>query len=187
MPQDPTPIVTGVARQATAREFVAVLFRRRWLVLGLFLVTTATVLVMSLTATSAYESAGRVLIKRGEKESVLNANRQIYNDWEEELSSEMEIMKSQPVLDRAREKLAALPGPPTRLKPGQLSCEVMGKSNVIAIAYTDRDPGVAQRCAQSVIDAYMEYRQNNLMLGDPKQFFNAEIARVDEELRRLTE
>ena len=187
MSLEPTPTVIGVARQATAREFIAVLFRRKWLVMGLFLVTTATVLVMSMTATRVYESTGRVLIKRGEKESVLTANRQIYNEWEEELASEMEIMKSQPVLDRARELLAAPPGPPPPFKAGQVSCEVMGKSNVIAIAYTDRDPAVAQRCAQSVIDAYMEYRQNNMMLGDPKQFFNAEIARTDEELRRLTE
>lgn len=187
MTLEPPPTVTGVARQATAREFIAVLFRRKWLVLGLFLVTTATVLVISLTTTNVYESAGRVLIKRGEKESVLTPNRQIYNDWEEELASEMEIMKSQPVLDRARELLAAKPGPPVRLKPGQVNCEVMGKSNVVAIAYSDRDPDIAQRCAQSVIDAYMEYRQHNMMLGDPKSFFNAEIAQVDDELKRLTE
>ena len=187
MTQEPTRTVTGAARQATAREFIAVLFRRKWLVLGLFLVTTATVLVMSLTATTLYESAGRVLIKRGEKESVLTANREIYNQWEEELASEMEIMKSQPVLDRARAMLAALPGPPTRLKAAQVTCEVMGKSNVVAIAYADRDPAVAQRCAQSVINAYMEYRQTSMMLGDPKQLFNAEIASVEEELRRFIE
>ncbi len=183
----PAPTVTGVARQATAREFVAVLFRRKWLVLGLFVVTTLTVLVISLTGKSVYQSAGRVLIKRGEKESVLTANRQIYNQWEEELASEIEIMKSQQVIDRARELLAVQKGPPAKLKPGQVDCEVMGKSNVIAVAYTDRDPEIARRCAQSVIDAYMEFRQNDMMLGDPKQLFNAEIARVDGELQRLTE
>ncbi len=184
---EPTPTVTGVARQATAREFVAVLFRRKWLVLGLFLVTTATVLTLSLTATSDYQSAGRVLIKRGEKESMLAPNRQIYNDWEEELASEMEIMKSAPVLERARHRLAALPGPAIQLNPARVDCEVMGKSNVVAIAYSDRDPQVAQRCAQSVIDAYMEYRQGAMMLGDPERTFDAEIARVDGEIKRLTE
>jgi uncharacterized protein involved in exopolysaccharide biosynthesis len=183
----PTPAVTGTARQATAREFVAVLFRRKWLVLGLFVVTTVTVLAISLTAKTVYQSTGRVLIKRGEKESVLTASRQVYNQWEEELASEIEIMKSQQVLDRARELLAAEPTVAARFKSGQVDCEVMGKSNVIAIAYTDPDPKLAQRCAQSVIDAYTEFRQGAMMLGDPKQLFNDEIARVDEELQRLTE
>jgi succinoglycan biosynthesis transport protein ExoP len=185
--QDPAAPVTGVARQATAREFVAVLFRRKWLVLGLFLVTTATVLTMSLTAKTLYQSAGRVLVMRGEKESALTAGRQIFNQWEEELASEMEIIRSQPVLDRARALVAARPGPTASLRPGQVDCQVMGKSNVVAIAYVDRDPGVAQRCAQAVIDAYIEFRQTDMSLSDPKQFFSSEIRDVDAELRSLTE
>jgi uncharacterized protein involved in exopolysaccharide biosynthesis len=185
--QEPTPTLTGVARQTTAREFITVLFRRKWLVIGLFLVTTATVIAVSMTATSLFESEGRVLIKRGEKDSVFDPSRQIFNQWEEELASEMEIIVSQPVLAGARRLLAAGPFPDTRLDAGQVSREVMGKSNVVSIGYADRDPEVAQRCAQAVIDAYIEYREHHMMLGDPKQFFNSEIAAADEELRALTE
>lgn len=186
MTQDLIPSTTGVARQTTAREFVSVLFRRKWLVLGLFLVTTATVLAMSLMTETVYESEGRVLIKRGEKASVFDANRQIFNQWEEELASEMEIIVSQPVLARARERLAAGPFPATRLNAKQVGREVMGKSNAVSISYTDRDPDVAQHCAQAVIDAYIEYREHHMMLGDPKQFFSSEIVSADEELRLLT-
>lgn len=187
MSQDPTPSVTGVARQATAREFFAVLFRRKWLVIGLFAVTTATVLVLSFSAKTVYESAGRVLVKRGEKESVLSGSRQIFNQWEEELASEMEIVKSQPVLERARGLVAAQPGPRAKLDPRQVHCQVMGKSNVVEISYTDPVPDVARRCAQAVIDAYIEYRQINMALSYPGQFFNSEIAEADAELRRLNE
>lgn len=181
------PAPSGVAQQATVREFLAVLFRRKWIVVGLFLVTTATVLAISLTAKTVYQSAGHVLVKRGEKESVLSAGRQVTNQWEEELGSEMEIVKSQPVLDMARQKLAATPGPPVRLNPLHLDTEVLGKSNVMAIVYLDPDPLVARRCAQAVIDAYMEYRQNNMTLTYPTQFFTSEIAQADADLRRLTE
>ena len=187
MTQDPTAPETGVARQATAREFVAVLFRRKWLVLGMFLVTTTTVLMVSLSAKTIYQSVGRVLVKRGEKESALIAGRQMPYQWEEELASEMEVIKSQPVLDRARTLLAARPGPASALRVKQVDCEVMGKSNVIAIAYVDRDPGVAQRCAQAVIDAYIEFRQTDMSLSDPAQFFSSEIREVDAELRSLAE
>ena len=187
MNQDPTNQVTGVARQATAREFLAVLFRRKWLIIGLFAVTTTTVLVLSLTTPTVYESAGRVLVKRGEKESVLSSSRQVPSQWEEELASEMEIVKSQPVLDRARQVVAAQPGIPAKLDPRKVHCEVMGKSNVVAIAYTDRVPEVAKRCAQAVMDAYVEYRQNDMSLSYPGRFFSSEIAEADAELRRLNE
>jgi polysaccharide biosynthesis transport protein len=176
----------GTERQATAREFFVVVFRRKWLIAGLFLVTTATVLAISLSTPLVYQSAGRVLIKRGEKESVLYASRQIFNQWEEELASEMEIVKSKPVIDRARELLAAAGSPPP-LVQARVDCEVMGKSNAVAIAYVDRDPKVAQRVAQAVIDAYIEYRQNDMTLSYPKQFFDSEIGSTDAELRRLGE
>jgi uncharacterized protein involved in exopolysaccharide biosynthesis len=185
--QEPTPTLTGVARQTTAREFIAVLFRRRRLVLGLFLVTTATVLVMTLSTKTLYESEGRVLIRRGEKESVFDAGRQIFNQWDEELASEMEIILSQPVITRAHELLAAGPFPTTPFNASQVTREVRGKSNVVSISYFDRDPEVAQRCAQAVIDAYIEYREHHMMLGDPRAFFNTEIAAADQELRSLLE
>ena len=175
------------ARQATAREFLAVVFRRKWLIVGLFLTTTATVAVLSFTTPLVYQSVGRVLIKRGEKENVLMYGRQVYSQWEEELASELEIVRSQPVLDHARRLLAARPGPAVRLEPKQVDCEVMGKSNVLAIAYVDRDPEVPPRVAQAVIDAYMEFRQNSMSLAYPKQFFDDEIRTVDTDLRRLTE
>ncbi len=146
-------------------------------------------LALSLATPLVYQSAGRVLIKRGEKESVLYPSRTIANQWEEELASEMEIVKSKPVIDRAREMLAAAAdsGAAPPLDQARVDCEVMGKSNAVAIAYVDRDPQVARHVAQAVIDAYIEYRQNDLTLSYPKQFFDSEIAATDAELQRLAE
>ena len=53
----PTPITSGSGRQATAREFVAVVFRRKWIVLGLFIVTTVTVVTVALTTPTTYISS----------------------------------------------------------------------------------------------------------------------------------
>src|SRR5262245_62942923 len=94
-------------RQATAREFLAVLFRRKWIILGLFLITTATVVAVAMTTPALYISSGRILVKRGERQSMLRPDRQIFSDWEQELGSEMQIIKSVPVVKRARELLAA--------------------------------------------------------------------------------
>ena len=188
----PTP-----ARQATAREFLAVLFRRRWIILGLFLITTATVVTVAVMTPAYFISSGRILVKRGERQSVLRPDRQIFSDWEQELGSEMQILKSVPVVRRARELLlveAKKAHQPMTLDPASIDVEVMGKSNVIAVGYTALDPIVAQTACRVVMDAYMEYRRNKLTSEQPREFFEKQIADVErriaarlEERRRYTE
>ncbi len=165
-------------RQASAREFFAVLFRRKWIILGLFLVTSATVLTVALTTPSLYASSGRILVKRGERQSVLRPDRQIFSDWEQELGSEMQIMKSVNVIRRARELLVLESQKARRaltLDVASVDVEVMGKSNVIAVGYADLDPVVAQAACRVVMEAYIEYRSKGLPAEGPRLFFEREI------------
>jgi uncharacterized protein involved in exopolysaccharide biosynthesis len=124
-------------------------------------------------------------MRRGEKESVFDASRQVVGGWEEELSSELQIIRSVPVLQRAQDYLAATDS--TRAMAAEIvarkiDAEVMGKSNVIAIGYSDPDPVVAQRVCDAVIRAYIEFRSRDMSLNDPRQFFDAELAKVKGEL-----
>src|SRR5438045_1570300 len=165
MNQPPPGSPPTMARQATAREFLAVLFRRKWIILGLFLITTATVVTVALTTPTFFISSGRILVKRGERQSVLRADRQIFSDWEQELGSEMQIIKSVPVVKRARELLleeAKQTKQLVKLNPASIDVEVMGKSNVIAVGYSALDPTVAQTACRAVMEAYMEYRRTKL-------------------------
>ena len=178
-PSAPTP------RQATLREFLAVVFRRRLVILGLFAATTATVLWIALSTPLEYSSSGRVLMRRGEKESVFDASRQVVGGWEEELSSELQIIRSVPVLQQAREYLAQADSAGAyadEISAKKVDAEVMGKSNVIAIGYSDRDPGAAQRVCEAVIRAYVEYRSRDMSMNDASKFFNSELAKVKGEL-----
>ena len=179
-PSNPTPL----ARQATTREFLAVVFRRKWLVLGLFAVATLTVAVIALSTPNVYVSIGRIMVKRGEQASMLNPYRQVVNDWEADLASEVEVAKSYPVLQRARGILReeAKDRPMVILNARQVDVEVMGKSTVVGIAYEDRDPEVAQRVCDALMRAYIDYRQNTLTLSYPKGFFETEIAKVQHDL-----
>jgi len=191
------PGVGTPARQATAREFLAVLFRRKWIILGLFLITTTTVVVVSLTTPLYYLSSGRILVKRGERQSLLRADRQIFSDWEQDLGSEMQIIKSVPVVRRAREILAeeARKGRPAiQFDPAKIDAEVLGKSNVIAVGYSALDTIVAQAACSAVLDSYMEYRKSRMTAEQPQRFFDTEIndirARINaklEERRRYSE
>lgn len=175
---------TPTGREPTAREFLAVIFRRKNLVLGLFGATTLTVLAIALATPQIYESDGRVLVRRGEQESSLTPFRQIVNDWEADLASEIEVAKSDAVLLRARSLLRAEAGGKTPLDvdPTRVDAEVIGKSTVVAIAYSDRDPRIAQKVCDALIRAYIDYRQNTLSLTYPRGFFEGEIARVRHDL-----
>ena len=182
-PSAPAPGNGPTPRQATIREFLAVVFRRRLVILGLFGVTTATVLWIALTTPLEYSSSGRVLMRRGEKESVFEAGRQITAGWEEELSSELQVIRSVPVLKRAREYLRASDSTLTiHIAARSIDAEVVGKSNVIAIGYSDADPVVAQRACDAVLNAYIEYRTRDMQLNYPHQFFDTELARVKGDL-----
>jgi len=177
--------------QSTVREFLAVAFRRKWIILGLFVVTTLTVTVLSLVSPVSYVSYGRVLLKRGEQNSALEAHRQIYNDWEQDLGSEVQVAQSIPVLDRAREFLRQDRMPDGRavpLDPKQVDIDVVGKSNVIKLGYIDRDPRVARHVCDALLRAYMEFRQKSLgQFANPKRFFDEELAQVESELNRKRE
>lgn len=177
---------SSTPQHATAREFLAVIFRRKWVILGLFVITTLTVIALSLSTPVSYVSSGRVLYKRGEQQSLLDPDRRLYSDWEQELGSELQLIKSVPVIQRAQELLdrAAGPGRPAPTASlGGVDVEVVGRSNVIAIGYMSRDPEQAHQICDALIRAYMDYRMNQLGVSDPHGFFGTEIAEVERQLQ----
>jgi uncharacterized protein involved in exopolysaccharide biosynthesis len=147
-------------RQATAREFLSVLFRRKWVVIGLFIVTTLTVAILSFSQGTEFISSGKVMVKRGEQESMLTPTRRYPGQWEEDLGSEVQLAKSQAVVDLANRALTAQTAaglPVVKLDPKKVDAEVIGKSNVLAIAYVDADPRTARRVCDALLSAYIEF------------------------------
>lgn len=176
---------TGAPRRATARDFVAILFRRRALILGLFAVTTATVLLLGFSSRVSYFSSGRVLLKRGVPVSALSPERRLYSDWEEDMGSEVEVIKSAPVLDRARAILAEDAGPGRTappLVPGAVDVEIKGRTNVLAVGYSNADPLVAKKVCDAVLRAYIEFKQNHLLLDDSRSYLEGEMEKVQKDL-----
>ncbi len=172
-----------------ARDFLAVLFRRRWIIGSVFAVTTMTVLAINLTQPLFYESTGKVIVKRGLRDNLLQGYTRTLS-WAEELASEVETVKSGAIVSLAQayyDDQRKVKGKPTR-KVDILRVEavVVGESNVIAMSYQDRDPEVAMEVTDAVIHAYMEYRKNEYTLKFPKEFFDTEIGRTTKELDEWT-
>jgi uncharacterized protein involved in exopolysaccharide biosynthesis len=168
-------------QQATAREFLAVVFRRKGVIAGLFLVVTATVLVVAFTRPIEFSSTGRVLVKRGEQESSMFPGRRI-GSWEEELATEAQVVRSGTVRARAQALLAAQArrgAPPVEVNTGDIDVQVIGQSNVIEIAYVSRDREAAHLACDAIMSAYVDYRSTSETLPYPKAFFDEALTRVD--------
>jgi len=173
-----------------ARDFLAVLFRRRWIIGTVFAVTTLTVVAINLTRPLFWESTGKVILKRGEKDNLLQPGMRAMT-WEEELASEVETVKSDAVLSRAQALLDE-----THQKEGRkrlkidgrhVDAKVIEKSNVLAMSYESLDREAAREVTGAIIQAYMNYRKAAYTLAYPKEFFDGELARVGKELDEWTQ
>ena len=176
---------TGAPRRATARDFVAILFRRRALILGLFAVTTLTVLILGLASPVSYVSAGRVLVKRGEQQSTLSPERRLTSEWEVDMGSEVEMIKSAPVLERARAILTEEMGPQRAvpaISPSGIDVEVKGRTNVLLVGYVDADPVVAKEVCEALLQAYVDFKQNHILREDSRSYLEGEMDKVQKDL-----
>lgn len=170
-------------RQATTRDFLAVVFRQLWVIVTVFLIASLSVVVVSLRSPTTYESSSRVRVSRGQKQSVLQSNLQVF-PWEEEISSELETVRSLPVAQRAQKILEQWSSEgklnrPVRMSPSGVVAGVLGESNVIEISYTSRDAETCVPVTNAVTQAYMEFRRESATVPFVNEFFQREIAAVD--------
>jgi len=185
----PNETQASSAGHGGARDFLAVLFRRRWIIATVFAVTTLTVLAINLTRPLFFESTGKVILKRGEKDTLLGGGLRTMT-WEEELASEVETVKSDAIVSRAQvmiDEAHKKAGTKKLWIDGRhVDAKVIEKSNVLAMSYESRDPAAAQEVTGALIQAYMAYRSSAYTLQYPKEFFETELARVGKELDEWT-
>jgi uncharacterized protein involved in exopolysaccharide biosynthesis len=169
------------ARRISTRDFAAVLFRRKWVIGGVFIITTLVTAVMILSQPTVYESTGKVLLKRGVKDNLYESSQRTLS-WEEDLASEIEtarsatvIAQAQRMLDRARQ---AEGRPRFVINPVAAGAAVVGESNVLAISYQNSRPAVCVEVTQALLTAYTDYRRNAYNVPYPAEFFDTEIRRV---------
>lgn len=170
-------------RQATTRDFLAVVFRQLWVIVTVFLIASLSVIVVSLRSPTTYESSSRIRVNRGQKQSVLQSNLQVF-PWEEEISSELETVKSLPVAQRAQRLLDQWAeegklNEKIRMSPSGVAAGVLGESSVIEISYTSRDAETCVPVTNAVTQAYMDFRRESATVPFVKEFFEREIAAVD--------
>jgi uncharacterized protein involved in exopolysaccharide biosynthesis len=174
-----------VRRESTVKDFLEVIFRRKWIIVGIVGAATAIVTILTLRQPAVYESSAKALIRRGETPGVFDRYVRTL-DWEEEIASQIEMVKSQTVLERAQAKIAQYypKGYETKSKMdlSRVNSGVVTTSNVIWVTYTSPDPIFCMAAVNAIVNAYREYYTNMRTPPEMEDFFSQEIDRVQEEL-----
>ncbi|MCK4538580.1 MAG: hypothetical protein KAV42_07290 [Candidatus Krumholzibacteria bacterium] len=170
-----------VQKESTIKDFLEVIFRRKWIILGVVLVSTTLVIGLNLRESAIFESTGKMLVRRGEASGVFNNNVRTLT-WEEEISSQIEMVKSQVVIDRARELVVDF------LPEGYSSSEkidfervqsgVIATSNVLWVSYSGLHPVFCEASVNAIINSYKEYYQMVRTPPEMEDFFSSEMNSV---------
>lgn len=173
-------------RETTFQDFLTVVFHRKWIVIPVVVFASLFVIYLNTRQPTVYESQSRVLVRRGEQSSIFNLNPKIL-PWEEEISSQIEVIRSQPVMKEARAILnengggsgdeGAVP-----FRAGKVRTGVVGESNVLWIAYTDFNPEFARKAVDAVTRAYMAYYSVRAAPPQVEEFFDKEIDSLEADL-----
>jgi uncharacterized protein involved in exopolysaccharide biosynthesis len=174
-----------VKKESTVKDFLEIIFRRKWIILGIVLASTAIVVILNMRKPAEYESSAKVLIKRGEAPGVFDRGVRTLN-WEEEITSQIEMVKSQTVVSNAQLIVSQFypKGYTTdrKIRLAKVNSGVVTTSNVIWVTYASDDPVFVEAAVNAIVTAYREYYSNTKAPPEMEDFFSQEIERLQEEI-----
>lgn len=200
-------------RIVSSRDVLFVIFKRQKLILTIFVITVATVALGIFLSKPVYESSVKVIINREVSESVLRIAPwyPLFRtfDLEEEINSEIELIKSRPVAEAVIDKLDEMTAA-EEVSSSQLASEAgeaieedrlarvialqrtigaepVKKSDVIMISFSSHDPQKTAVIANFVAEAYIDYRTRVYRSSGATDFFEEQIEIAKRNLDQLEE
>jgi uncharacterized protein involved in exopolysaccharide biosynthesis len=167
-------------RQETSlRDFLDVVFRRKWVIISMVLATTLLVLTLDAQRPDMWESTSRVLVKRGRQQSILTTNVYIL-PWAEDVASVVQLILSEDVFAKARVAFADSLGTGRypkdwKFNPGAVHSGVVGESNVFTISYSDPRPDICMLGCNVATDAFREFYRENTSPPPVSDYFINEL------------
>ena len=163
-------------RSKPVTDYLWVLKKHQWLIIGIFLVTVITVAIWTFLEVPIYSASATVLIDP-EPPKVLNIQEVApmgTTGWDPNYyPTQYEIIKSKPVLDRAietlglKKRLPEVAGArePHRVVLGALAVEPKRNTRLIQIRFDHRDPALAAEVANAVAASYVQYNLDLKLKG----------------------
>jgi len=148
------------------RDYLRVLYKRRWIAVTFFAVLVCTVTIGTLAQTPIYEGTVKVLIDR-EPPRVVNIQevQPLDATTQDYYQTQYEIIKSRPVIERAIESLnltRRMPRLATAADPvggllGVVQVEPKRNTRLVDIKVQDPDPQLAAEVANGIARAYARF------------------------------
>jgi uncharacterized protein involved in exopolysaccharide biosynthesis len=182
---------TYTRQQTTLRDFLNVVFRRKWLILSIIGLVTVVVFYLNTRKPLVYESVSRILVRRGEQSDVITGSVR-YLGWAEEVSSQIQVILSDDVFAEASRMFAdsvEAHGLPKewRFLPGSVRADVVGESNAFVISYVNTNPGVCRLGCEVMTIAFQEYYRERKSPPALSDFFVDQISDTRDQLEHWRE
>ena len=178
------------------RSFLTVIFRRRSVLVVVFLLVFGAVAAVTFTMSPVYQASAKLLVQREidpEKMMLFRMSFPVASQQDDWITSEVETIQSHPVALAVVDSLY-LKGceAPPRLRneiltrfSRNLGVEAVRESNVIAIRYQDNDPVRAAETVEQVIRQYLRYRSELFDESETYKFFQDQMTIADDKLKEL--
>jgi uncharacterized protein involved in exopolysaccharide biosynthesis len=153
-------------QETSVRDFLDVVFRRKWVIISMVIATTLLVLGLDARQPDMWESTSRVLVKRGKQQSILTTNIYVL-PWAEDVASVVQLILSEDVFTKARAAFADSVQTGRYPKDwvfnaGSVHSGVIGESNVFTISYSDSRRAICRLGCNVVTGAFRAfYRESN--------------------------
>lgn len=177
----PVPATPADSEVPSFADYVAVLRRRRGLVVFCTVVGLLLAVAYTVVGSTKVTSATTVLVNEIPGEVLPSSGRGTIN-----MQTQVELANSSQVADRAAEELEVTPG---RVKDASTASPAAESANVLVIRYTASDSATAQRGAEAVAREYLRLRGEigTDNLDAALSALRAEATSLEQELAQLTE
>ncbi len=202
-------------KRSSLRDLAYVFFRRKWVILGVFLSTVIPVTVYTFLISPTYEAKSRLLVKPGRENiyvSPVGAPEgthppTIVQRVSEVISSEIQILQSGVLIQRVIEQIGiarlfprilpedsraayakeSLPvGVAVNRALSNLSAERIKGTDVIELAFRSHDPDISANFVTILVDRYLERHLEVHQSGKSYDFFKAQADQLEQKLKTAT-
>ncbi len=196
-------------KEISLRDVIAPFFRRKRLILITFLTTFLAIILLALLMGPVYSSHTEILLNRERQDPLVTpeATTQLITNsvpvTEEEINSEMELLRSRDVLEKVvlenglqkphgfslvdwlepKQTEADRVAKAVKHLAKKLKITAVAKTNLIDIEYSSSNPQLAYSVVQSLSDAYLVKHVSVHRPNGSYDFFSRETDKYHDELR----
>lgn len=185
-------------KPTSLRNLLNVIFKRKYVIISVFLSIVATVTIGTFLMTPVFEASSKIMVEKdieSEKSLLFRMNFNMAFERYDWIKSEVEIIQSTPVALEVIESLKLdqleFKGESVNhllnLFKSKLKVENTKDSNVFDISYESHDPALAASVVNNVVKAYIDYRSHLYSESEAYNFFKDQIDIAEQRLNNLEE